>query len=540
MNKQESNREGNQNQLFLAVMVFLGIAIIYQIGLTAIAWGKKHPYQATAISSLIICLLAYWIYTSVPSFIKKNIEEAQVTNGKGEDSVFAGFSGRKKIFINQSFRRMHTQVVGTTNAGKTESVILPWIIDDIEKGRGLVLIDGKSDRALLDKIYAYACKHGRESDFHVLSLSDHSISGTYNPLIGSSVDQITEKIMHSFDMQNEYYKNIQFDTLRNILEVFREAKEVPNFMKLREVLLDSGALQRLSEKVQSPILRKAVLDFLNNSKDKRKELASGLVTQLGFFTSSEMAPLFNTSNPTISVSKAMQENKILYFQLPVLRNPILGKAVAKMVLQDIQGAVSERHTSLQSEHTFFSVYLDDFTEYLTPQFVSLLNKSRSANVGVVFAHQAIGDLEVLGAEVKNQILTNSNLKVFMRTNEPDSAEYFSKIIGTKQSSKVTRRQKAELFGAKVTNDGSIREVEEFIFHPNIFKSELGLGQAVLVLPHKNGSKALKIKFVPRPNLPRKDLPFVSKPNPEYLQEPTPPNSPSGGAVSLAALAAEGV
>lgn len=533
-------KEETDNQLLYVIVGVFIIAIIFQLGLILYKWSKQHPFLSAMLAAGVLSLLVYFCYVRITDIVRKSTEEAEITNGKGEDSVFAGFSGYKKIFINQSFRRMHTQVVGTTNAGKTESVILPWIIDDIEKGRGLILIDGKSDRALLDKIYAYACKHGRESDFHVLSLSDQGISGTYNPLIGSSVDQITEKIMHSFDMQNEYYKNIQFDTLRNILEVFREAKVTPNFLKLREALLDPVAIQRLSEKVKSPILQKAVLDFLNNSKDKRKELASGLVTQLGFFTSSEMAPLFNTSSPTISVSKAMQENKILYFQLPVLRNPILGKAVAKMVLQDIQGAVSERHTSLQGEHTFFSVYLDDFTEYLTPQFVSLLNKSRSANVGVVFAHQAIGDLEVLGAEVKNQILTNSNLKVFMRTNEPDSAEYFSKIIGTKQSSKVTRRQKAELFGAKVTNDGSIREVEEFIFHPNIFKSEMGLGQAVLVLPHKNGAKALKIKFVPRPNLPRVDLPIVAKPNPEYLQEPTPPNSPGGGSVSLAALAAEGV
>lgn len=76
---------------------------------------------------------------------------------------------------------------------------------------------------------------------------------------------------------------------------------------------------------------------------------------------------------------------------------------------------------------FFSVYLDDFTEYLTPSFVTLLNKSRSANVGIVFAHQALGDLDGLGDGVKNTILTNSNLKVFMRTNEPESAEYFSSI-----------------------------------------------------------------------------------------------------------------
>jgi type IV secretory pathway TraG/TraD family ATPase VirD4 len=222
----------------------------------------------------------------------------------------------------------------------------------------------------------------------------------------------------------------------------------------------------------------------------------------------------------------------------VLKSPILGKAVAKMVLQDVQGAVSERHASESSAHPFFSIYLDDFTEYLTPQFVSLLNKSRSANVGVVFAHQAIGDLEALGPEVKNQIMTNSNLKVFKRTNEPDSAEYFSKIIGTRQTTKITKRQKQKLFGAEVTDDGSIREVEEFIFHPNFFKNKLGVGEAVLVLPHTRGAKSLEIKFTPRSDLPPVALAQFKKSAPEMLT--TVPVSCNLKSASIASLAAKRV
>lgn len=77
-----------------------------------------------------------------------------------------------------------------------------------------------------------------------------------------------------------------------------------------------------------------------------------------------------------------------------------------------------------------------------------MNKSRSANVGIVFAHQALGDITVLGDSVANSILTNANLKVFMRGNDPDSAEYFSKVIGTLTSTKFTERQSKTLFGVK--------------------------------------------------------------------------------------------
>ncbi len=46
----------------------------------------------------------------------------------------------------------------------------------------------------------------------------------------------------------------------------------------------------------------------------------------------------------------------------------------------------------------------------------------------------------------------------------------------------------------MSGDASAREVEEFIVHPNRFKSELGVGEAIMVIPHDDGSKAISIKF----------------------------------------------
>jgi len=146
------------------------------------------------------------------------------------------------------------------------------------------------------------------------------------------------------------------------------------------------------------------------------------------------------------------------------------------------------------QHRFFSIFLDDFSEYLYPGFVSILNKSRSANVGIVFAHQALGDIKTMGDAIANSILTNANLKIFMRGNDPESAEYFAKVIGTVTGKKFTERTKKGFWSQEATGDGSSREVEEFIVHPNRFKSELGVGEAVMVIPHENGSKAINIKF----------------------------------------------
>jgi len=129
-----------------------------------------------------------------------------------------------------------------------------------------------------------------------------------------------------------------------------------------------------------------------------------------------------------------------------------------------------------------------------------LNKSRSANVGVVFAHQALGDLAGLGDGIKNTILSNSNLKVFMRTNEPESAEYFSQTIGTIQGLKRTERETSGTFGSEKTGEASVRDVEEFKFHPNIFKQDLGVGEAIIIIPHSTGSLPVRLKFRKTPDI----------------------------------------
>ena len=91
--------------------------------------------------------------------LKKNRERIlfeKTITAQVEDSVFCGTTDKDEdIWIKPRQRAMHTQVIGTTNAGKTESVILPWAIQDIHSGKGLLLIDGKADNSLIDKLWAY-------------------------------------------------------------------------------------------------------------------------------------------------------------------------------------------------------------------------------------------------------------------------------------------------------------------------------------------------------------------------------------------------
>jgi len=506
------NKDHDKEQFAIFVLIILFTALaLHNMAPLMISAFIKYRYIVALVFSALIVFICWKVKKKIETSSKEKEIETRLHRKKDEDSIFLGTSvAGKPIYIPLGARRMHAQIVGTTNAGKTESVILPWAIEDIKKGRGLILIDGKSDRGLLDKLYAYVVKHKRSKDFRLLSLVNISPSSSLNPLLGGTPDEVTERVFAAFTFEDEYYKNLQYDVLRQTLHLFDKAQVVPTFSKLIQAITNTARLQILSEKAKDKFLDEWVERFMALSKDEREKRTSGLVNQLGHFTSGETAVLFNAEEPQIDIEQAMREGMIIYFQLPVLKTPTLGKATAKLVLQSIQSAVSSRHLDQDKRVPFFGVYLDDFTEYLIPSFVSLLNKSRSANVGVTFAHQAQGDLGALGEEVKNTIQTNSNLKVFMRTNEPETAEYFSRLIGTKEGIKTTERQKKGFWGQERTGEGSIRDVEEFVYHPNLFKRDLGTGDAVMVVPFADGNFSTRLKFEMQPEIRAQKLPQVLK------------------------------
>ncbi|GAB4415881.1 MAG: hypothetical protein OHK0056_23780 [Bacteriovoracaceae bacterium] len=398
---------------------------------------------------------------------------------------------------------------------------------------------------MIDKLWSYTKLAGRENDFKLFSLSRRDQSFQFNPLLGGTAEEITERVFNAFDFENPYYRSLQYEVMNQVMRVFEATKTIATFQRLHQAISTPSLLEDMLPKIEDDGLKHWILHFSRMPPSDREQRTSGLLTAIGHFAFGENAKLFNPEKNAITIDEALKNNQIVYFQLPVLLSPFLGRATGKLVLQSLQAAVANRHRLAQGEEkAFFSVFLDDFSEYLYEGFVSILNKSRSANVGIVFAHQALGDITVLGDSVANSILTNANLKVFMRGNDPDSAEYFSKVIGTLTSTKYTERQTKKLFGISKSGEMSVRDVEEFAIHPNVFKKDLGVGKAIMTIPHEKGTKTVKIKFSKTDDLDPWPMPKIEKTMMRLLDVKTknksedakPDGSSTGSPVSVTQLA----
>ncbi len=489
----------------------LGLLFLYKFCEKCVMWLEVPKVRSTVIVLLSggAFFLVLFLIERTSKLLKKAKQERKIL-GKEDDSVFCGdTSDGEDTWIKPRQRAMHTQVIGTTNAGKTESVIIPWAVQDIFSGKGLLLIDGKADNSLLDKLWAYTVAAGRQKDFKLFSLGRRENSHQFNPLKGGTAEEITERVFNSFEFEDPYYRSLQFEVMSQVMRIFEASETEVTFPRLYQGISTPSVLVNMSKDIKDPALQKWLEWYEELPPKDRETRTSGLLSALGQFALGSNAELFDAKKDAITLDGALKGNQIVYFQLPVLLSPFLGKATGKLVLQSLQAAVANRHRS-SGDKKFFSVFLDDFSEYLYPGFVSILNKSRSANVGIVFAHQALGDIQTMGDAVANSILTNSNLKIFMRGNTPDSAEYFSKVIGTLSSTKFTERQKKGRFFTAKSGDVSAREVEEFVIHPNTFKRELGVGEAVMMVPHEKGAKVVRIKFNKIDDLSKVELPRIRK------------------------------
>lgn len=513
---------GNEGNPAISKGFLIGLGIFF----AAVFWKKLGAATADSIwlrtcvwilLSVSLTNIGIWVIWTIERNMKEKAIDRKIL-APAEGAVYCGVTADdEEVYIKPWQRSMHTQVIGTTNAGKTESVILPWAIQDIEQGRGLILIDGKADRGLLDKLWAYAVKGGRTKDFRLCSLSTIDSSHTFNPLIGGSPEEISERVFNSFEFENEYYRSIQFEAFSQTMRIFALKNEIPTFKKLHQALSQPKALAAMARDVGDESLRAWAELFRDLPNNERTQRVSGLLAAMSHFAFGKASIIFNSEEPSFTVDRALSDGLILYFQLPVLLSPFLGRAAGKMILQCIQSAVANRHRSDLRKPNFYSVFLDDFSEYLYPGFVSILNKSRSANVGIVFAHQALGDIQTLGDAIANSILTNANLKVFMRGNDPDSAEYFSRVIGTEKTIKYTERTKKELLTQRDTGDASAREVDEFTVHPNRFKRELGVGEAMMLVPHERGIKTVHVRFQKYDDLSAEAIPSIEKSPPKGLR-----------------------
>src|ERR1700737_1995528 len=125
-----SDKERNDNTTLFAIAI-LGLGVLL------VSYWEKHKYQffrwyldhrltIAAVLAFAIWVSGVFAYSRIRKKYLAYKEDKSIVDGSRPDSCFMGFDEKgRKVFLDISQLITHADTVGTTKAGKSESIIFP-------------------------------------------------------------------------------------------------------------------------------------------------------------------------------------------------------------------------------------------------------------------------------------------------------------------------------------------------------------------------------------------------------------------------------
>jgi type IV secretory pathway TraG/TraD family ATPase VirD4 len=393
------------------------------------------------------------------------------------------------VALTEEMRLRHTQILGATGYGKTESVLKTLIHNDIRNGRGVLLIDGKGDSGFRNQIIMASQNFGRFEDVCYFNFSDPVRTMTYNPVLNGSATEIRDRIIDALDWSEEYYKKCASSALLLTLQIFEHRRQKPTLEKIVGFLMNPGTYPGAIPSEVNALYK----DFRENYAKRLPEI-KGLITDLNNLILSGGGKFLSDESPDIDLLTAVREKKIIILQVSTLDFGMTARSFGRLVIQDLKAMCGILNREADVQRDLFCAYIDEFESFAHESFNELLSKARSAGIGITICHQSMGDLEKIGPFFQKQITENTNNKIILRVNDEETVEYFANMAGTKHTTRTTHQVEEDIFWTRKTGVGSRRDVEEFIIHPNVFRN-LKIGEAVVLLRNTGKAHVTKLSRI---------------------------------------------
>lgn len=331
---------------------------------------------------------------------------------------------RRRVDILLEDRRRHMYIIGKTGMGKSE-LLKEMIKQDIRAGHGVCVIDPHGD--LVEDTLRFIPPE-RAEDVIYFDPSDTERPMGLNLLEAHTEEQkhfmttaIINLMYKLYDPQRTGIIGPRFEhAVRNaMLTVMCEPGST--FIEIVRVLTDNKYVQELLPKVDDPIVRRYWTDQIAQTSDFHKsEVLDYIVSKFGrFVTNKTMRNIIGQSKSAFDFRKVMDEGKILLINLSKGR---LGEEnsnfLGLVLIPKILVAAMSRQEIPEEDRRDFFLYVDEFQNFATPDFATILSEARKYRLGLTVANQFIGQMD---EEIKNAIFGNVGTVVSFRVGVTDAS-----------------------------------------------------------------------------------------------------------------------
>lgn len=337
-------------------------------------------------------------------------------------SVFRGVE--KKVFMRDEDRKRHCYIIGQTGTGKSE--LMKWIaLQDIKRGEGVAIIDphGTDIDDILQKI-----PPERMNDVILFDAADSERPCGLN-LLEAHTEEERNILINAFIalLYKLYDPNKQGimgplleRTIRNVMLTAMVDPESTMVDVLR-LLIDESYHKKFLDKLTDPLVKRYWIDEVAHTSQSRKGETMGyFVSKFDrFLTDKTMRNIIGQSKSSFNFDDVMSQKKILLIDLAKGK---IGEEnsnfIGLLFVPRILAAALKRH-KIKGDFPNFFLFVDEFQNFATPDFATILSEARKYKLNLTVVHQFI---QQLTDEIKDAIFGNVGTICAFRVGV-DDAEY---------------------------------------------------------------------------------------------------------------------
>jgi len=302
----------------------------------------------------------------------------------------------KKMFgIKRIDRRRHLYIVGKTGSGKSKLLEL-LLIADIQNGEGCCLIDPHGD--LAEEILKFVPKD-RIEDVIYINPTDRDFPIGFNPL--EPVESYEER-QHLSRFLISIFKKLFAENWNSRMEhliryITLALLETPDssILGITRMLSDTNFRQRVIKQIQDPVVKSFWTNEFSTSNEQFINVAAvPIMNKVGQFISNPIIRnMVGQQKNMLDFEKFMNEGKIVIINLSKGK---LGEdnaaLLGSMFITKIQQAALARAKIEEEKRRDFYFYVDEFQNFATDAFSTILSEARKYRLDLTMAHQYIAQL----------------------------------------------------------------------------------------------------------------------------------------------------
>ena len=326
-----------------------------------------------------------------------------------------------KFGIKTNDRRQHIYIVGQTGTGKS-TLLKNMAIQDMRHGHGVCVIDphGQLIEDLLQFVPSRRTNevvyfNPADTEFPIgLNILEIKNDDERNLVASSLISVFKHLWKESWGVRLEY-------VLHNAILALMDTPD-STLLGIYRLLADDNFRLKIVERVKDPVVKLFWKeDFENYAPQFRKEVASPVQNKIGqLLTNNYIRNIVGQEKSTIDMRFMMDNKRIFLVNLAKGRiGEDKANLLGSVIVTKLYLAALERQNVPEEHRKDFHLYIDEFQNFSTDIFPSILSESRKYRLNLILAHQY---LHQLSENTKHAVFGNVGTLIAFRVGTLDARE----------------------------------------------------------------------------------------------------------------------